>query len=438
MRRYKMNWVQREHQIANRVNSFSDSGAFAFRALAFALALCMMLLLSGNAFAGANHSAASIKQVEPMFDGVVAVLYSDGTVRVAGDSRLSDIVGNWSNVARIQYSRWSPYCDRLFIYGLTEDGTVLTSEGNIPDWSHMKDVLFFKQGVVGVTEDGNVLTMGTWKDTSILTNLTDVQELAYWGGFGGWPCLKKDGSVYFLLDGGPFKWEEEDASPVQVGNCWVHKWSNVKEIYFTGHSLYAIKNDGTVEGTLKDTYAGLRDIVKAVDVHDSVIGISADGRLLTDTGGNIFTNTGAWVIAEPGTPYYGGEVDISQFNQVRDIAYNKRGLFLLNQDGTVEAIDINDWDLREWNNIKKICAVLYWGQDDLTRCATVLYGIRQDGTVITNYATEWTGIQKVTDQYYGWKLQDMYVGWSGVIGLTTDGELVGDGAYKNVDFSIFN
>lgn len=433
-----MNWVQREHQIANRVNSFSDSGAFAFRALAFALALCMMLLLSGNAFAGANHSAASIKQVEPMFDGVVAVLYSDGTVRVAGDSRLSDIVGNWSNVARIQYSHWSPYCDRLFIYGLTEDGTVLTSEGNIPDWSHMKDVLFFKQGVVGVTEDGNVLTMGTWKDTSILTNLTDVQELAYWGEFGGWTCLKKDGSVYFLLDGGPFKWEEEDASPVQVGNCWVHKWSNVKEIYFTGHSLYAIKNDGTVEGTLKDTYAGLRDIVKAVDVHDSVIGISADGRLLTDTGGNIFTNTGAWVIAEPGTPYYGGEVDISQFNQVRDIAYNQSGLFLLNRDGTVEAIDIINWDFCEWNDIKKIYVVSYWGQDALRRHATVLYGIRQDGTVITNYATEWSGIQKVTDQYRSWKLQDMYVGWSGVIGLTTDGELVGDGAYKNVDFSIFN
>lgn len=47
-------------------------------------------------------------------------------------------------------------------------------------------------------------------------------------------------------------------------------------------------------------------------------------------------------------------------------------------------------------------------------------------------------MQTVTDQYRGWKLQDIYTGNGGVVGLTMDGKLVGDGIYENVDFSVFD
>lgn len=42
--------------------------------------------------------------------------------------------------------------------------------------------------------------------------------------------------------------------------------------------------------------------------------------------------------------------------------------------------------------------------------------------------------QSTTDSYCGWKLQDIYDGEGGVVGLTVDGNLVGDGIYADLDF----
>jgi len=169
-----------------------------------------------------------------------------------------------------------------------------------------------------------------------------------------------------------------------------------------------------------------------LDYEDWLFGISADGRLLTYNGGNIYTNTGDMMVDIPGSPYYGGEVDINQFDQVADIVACW-GLILLNKDGTVDAVGASpSWDLSDWNHIEKV-----YGTSDSDWESVTLYGIKQDGSVIATRYNWDRMMQTVTDQYRGWKLQDMYPGTGGVIGLTMDGTLVGDGIYENVDFSVF-
>ena len=395
----------------------ANPGHFLPRIVAAAMALCMVLLLSGNAQAGSFRLTAAFEQVLPLSDGAVAVLYTDGTVRVAGNARLSRVADNWSGVCQLYYQNWSPFGEGPMLVGLTEGGSVVTTEGNLPEWKNVVKLRFCYQGIVGITKDGRVLTCGTWEDPSYLTDLTNVEDLVYSGIQDMWGCLKKDGKVVYAGVG-------FDSTQVQ--------WTNVRELRDSGHAFYVIKKDASVDGNMEATYSGLRNAVKVVSYNDYLFGISGNGKLLTHNGGNIYTNFGSLMVDVPGCPYYAGEVDISRFTQVKDIL-PFRGLILLNKDGTVRAIGETEWSLGAWSQIEQVC-----GYYDSDAQRAMLYGLRRDGTVIANEFCYSDGRQNVNDQYRGWKLRDMYVGWGGVIGLTTDGKLVGDGAYRNVDFSIFN
>ncbi len=363
-----------------------------------------------------------IAQVLPLEDGSVAVRYSDGTVRVSENSPLYGTVSGWNDVEQLYCYVTYEWTDGEMLeyptlFGLTKRGSVLSTDGKTPGWSNIKELLFSWQGIVGVTNDGKVLTHGEWEDPSFLTNLTEVETLVNNG--ETWGCLKKDGSVKFVSAD-----LYEDSNPTH--------WRNVKELRASDHGFYAIMKDGTLEGQFDDTYAGLRDAVKVVDFEDWIFGISKDGRLLTHSGGNIYTNLGDMMVDVPGLPYYGEEVDIHRFDRVRDIV-PFWGLIVLNEDGTAEHIgEYPHWDLGDWNDVQKICGC------DSGESTTNLYGIQRDGSVVMNRYDWYQDEQIVTTQYRGWKLQDIYAGNEGIVGLTTDGKMVGDGIYENVDFSVFD
>lgn len=395
------------------------------KVLLLILTLSMVLALCA---CSQPKQSAEIKQVLPAENGIVAVLYSDGTVRVAGNTRLSEAVENWSSVEQLYYQRnfeWinGEFSDKSYIISLTRDGLVLSTAGDFSDWRNVKELHCTSRGVIGVTEEGSVLVDRAWMEESskdALTGMYDVDTLVYSDIQSTVACLKKDGSVQFVYEYG-------NSDP---DICW----NNVKEIRDSGHAFYVIKKDGTVAGGLEESYPGLKNAVKIVDYCDWIFGVSADGRLLTHNGGNIFTNFGDWHVVVPGSPdnWYTGEVDIGTFDQVEDIVVFG-GLILLNKDGTVDSIgEYPSWDLSDWKDIQKVC-----GTVDSNWNTTTLYGIHQDGTVIlTSYNRE-KMVQTVMDQYRGWNLQDIYPGVDGVVGLTADGNLVGDGVYENVDFSIF-
>ena len=366
-----------------------------------------------------------ITQVLPVEDGSVAVHYSDGTVRVSENSPFWGAILGWSDVERLYYNVTYDWTDGEMLeypalFGLTKDGSVLCTDGKLSGWSNVKELHFTWQGIVGVTYDGRVLAEGDWENPSVLTGLTDVEYLLTSNYSGVWGCLKKDGSVEFI----------SDSAYVET---YASHWRNVKELRASDHGYYAIMKDGTVEGQFDDTYVGLRGAAKVVAFEDWLFGISSDGQLLTHSGGNIYLNAGDLAVADPGSHEYGGEVDISRFNQVKDIV-TFRGLILLNKDGTVQFLGAYpEWDFRDWYDIQKVYGV--WDKEGIVE---KLYGIRQDGSVIVNQYDQSTSNHRVIDQYRGWKLKDMYCAEGGVIGLTTDGELVGDGIYENVDFSVFD
>ena len=385
--------------------------------------------LSENGSTGvtAQSMAAEVRQVLPIEDGSVAVLYADGTVRTSENSQFSEDVQNWKNVKQIYYNKvldWrdGEWYEESSLVGLTESGSVLATDGSLSGWSNVKELLFTWQGAVGVTNDGCILVDRTWEDEisqTALAGMKNVETLVYSDIQSTFACLKKDGTVYLISENGYL-------DPYEI------HWNNVKEVHDSGHSFYVIKMDGTVDGGVEDDQSGLNSAVKVVDYEDWLFGISADGRLLTYNGGNIYTNTGDMMVDIPGSPYYGGEVDINQFDQVADIVACW-GLILLNKDGTVDAVGASpSWDLSDWNHIEKV-----YGTSDSDWENVTLYGIKQDGSVIATRYNWDRMIQTVTDQYRGWKLQDIYPGIGGVIGLTVDGTLVGDGIYENVDFSVF-
>lgn len=389
------------------------------------LTLSMILLLCGCSL---PKQSVEIKQVLPAEDGTVAVLFSDGTVNAAGNTQLSEAVENWSSVEQLYFqhdSDWinGEFSDESYILGLTKGGSVLSTSGDFSDWRNVKELHCTSHGIIGVTKEGRVLVDRAWTDESSkadLAGICDVDTLVHSDIQDIIACLKKDGSVQFVYEYG---FSEPDI-----------RWNGVKEIRDSGHAFYVIKKDGTVDGGLEESYPGLKDAVKIVDYCDWIFGVSADGRLLTHNGGNIFTNLGDWRVDVPGSPenWYTGEVDVSSYNQVEDIVVFG-GLILLNKDGTVDSIgEYPSWDLSDWKDIKKVYCTA-----DSNWNTTTLYGIHQDGTVILTRYNREKMVQTVIDAYCGWNLQDIYPGVDGVVGLTKDGELVGDGIYEGIDFSLF-
>lgn len=353
-----------------------------------------------------KQETAILCQVVPMYDGSVAALYTDGTVRVAGNDAFAETVSNWRQVTALYDTIYSDLCDGPLLAGITESGEVLTTAGPIPGFADVKELHFHWKGIVGVTHDGKVLTHGNWENDTFFSSLNDVKALANMG--DEWGCLKKDGSVVFNYG---------------------ESWTNVKELRVSDHGFYAIKNDGTVVSQFELSCSGLIGAVKVVDFEDWLFGISPDGKLLTQSGGSIYTNTGDMRIDEPGLPYYGEEIDIRRYQQVADII-PFQGLILINKDGTAEHIGANPcWDLSVWSHARKVCGT--YSSEGFAN----LYSIQQDGSVVLNQYN-WVD-QTVTTNYRGWVLEDMYAGRDGVVGLTSEGTLVGDGIYENVDFSVF-
>lgn len=366
---------------------------------------------------------AEITQVLPVDDGSIASLYIDGTVRVSENSPFWGKVSDWKNVEKLYYNKtyeWNRGGSLEFpvLFGLTKDGSVLSTDGSLSGWSNVKEMHFDWQGIVGVTYDGKVLADGDWEDSSFLTDLIDVEHLVFGDYQDIWGCLGKNGNVTIHGNG---------VDPNKV------RWSDVKELRSSGHAFYVIKNNGTVDGGVEDDQSGLNGAAKIVDFEDWLFGIADDGKLLTYNGGNICLNAGALAVEEPDSRDYGGEVDIHQFDQVKDIV-PFGGLVLLNKDGTVQFLGAYpEWDFSGWQDIQRVYAT-----EDKEGIVRSVYGIRKDGSVLVNQYDGSTGRYTAKDQYCGWKLQELYCVNGGVIGLTTEGKLVGDGIYANVDFSVFD
>lgn len=343
--------------------------------------------------------AGDVAQVEVLFSNVVVVLRTDGTVDIAGNSELAAKTASWDNVVKLVTGYDS-------IAGIRADGTAVCSICDISGWRDIEDIYIHWNGVAGIKTDGTVVTAGTWDeeyDPSGWTNikrLYDVEETSTIG-------LKRDGTII---------------KSNSQNNSAVTGWKNVEEIYDgpEGYHYYARLSDGSFVNTTGENMVGLKGCKKTA-ADRFVFGVSPDGRLLTQTG-KLYTDGGE-IHVEPESPYY-EEIDISQYTNIRDIV-GGFGIILLKKDGTVDWIDRwTNWDLRSWNQIEKI----------YTDWSGHAYGIHKDGSVIV--ADSQGGASR--NNYMDWKLKELFVGDGGVVGLTTDGRLVGDGTFNSSFLSSLN
>ena len=345
--------------------------------------------------------AGRIAQVVPMRSGVVAVLYTDGTVGVAGDETLAQTTAGWTNVIRL-------YCGEEDGLGaLCGDGTALSTSYDLSGWTDLKELHFKWSGVAGLTQDGRVLSAGRWEEGCDPAGMEDIRSITFWHQ----TCfaVKNDGTVVC-------------ADPYSGGDCV--QWKNVRELRATAHDLHAILEDGSVVNGLSEDTSGLWGAVKTVDYNDWLFGLSADGQLLTENG-QLYAYGGIFSM-DPSLGEYSPEtaVDISRYKNIKDFLMCG-SLLMLKYDGTVEVINCSaQWDFSAWEDIVSI----YGGMD--ADWVYRIYGVRQDGSVVV-MMDENDPLE--LDNYLGWRVRELFRGFDGMVGITPNGRIVGDGAYATTD-----
>lgn len=334
--------------------------------------------------------AGDVAQVEVLYSDAVVVLRTDGTVDVAGNSELAAKAASWDNIVKI-----IPGSDS--IAGVRADGSAVCTICDISGWTDIEDLYIHWGGIAGIKTDGTVVTAGTWEDEydpSGWKNIKKLYDLGEYATIG----LKRDGTV---LISDPQNHSE------------VTEWNNVEEMYgLEGYQICARQNDGSFINTIEEDMSGLKGCIK-IAIDRFVFGVSPDGRLHTQTG-KLYTDGGE-IHVECQEPYY-EEIDLSRYTNIRDIVGGP-GIIMLKKDGTVDWIDHwTSWDFRSWNQIERIYTDWYGHA----------YGIRKDSSVIVANSQDGTS----RSNYMEWKLKELFIGDGGVVGLTTDGRLVGDGAFS--------
>lgn len=346
------------------------------------------------------------------WESVVAfALYEDGTVGVACREEYRPhyaSVSQWRNITEIWMADWGTE-----IWGLTEDGTVVTTSG--ADVSHLRNVRDLVDGYVLMT-DGSMERLGSGEKLPVGDGkeILPVHPDYDWGTW----VLCEDGSVYGL------NFTDELGNYV---DCERQALEDIQDIAILNLGLCAYQSDGTIHyATLApEVLDRLQGCVKIGEIFGFWFGITENGELKAGS--------------DDAMAYLEQTVESGEFRTsgirdmlTRDQQMRNSGLFFLYEDGTLcSASPELNHIIRNWNDIEKIA--WYEGYDTMT-----LYALRKDGSVIAveSGAGFFEPAPAVYENYKGWILEDMYVEpFSGCIGVCPDGSLVGDYVFGGLDFS---
>ena len=366
--------------------------------------------------------AGDIAQVLPMEYGAVAVLYTDGTVGVAGNKELEELVSAWKNVVQLYLGT-----EEGTLAARKDDGTAVSTEYDLSGWHDVKELYVCWQGIAGLTEHGEIIAVGPW-EYSNPDGWTKIRD--FWISDGDCFGLKEDGTIIC----------EEQSYYERILS-----WENIRQLYFTP-DIFAVLEDGSVVANYGDDYNHILDnlqgAVKFID-NGWPFALSADGRLLAVTAeedwvynnGDYFTTTEHENVDDYPNIY----IHDIRFQNIKDI-YEHHALVMLKYDGTVETVNIDHyWDLGEWKDIETILTTHTYNHEwgDTPR----IYGVKKDGSVIVA-ESEYNEESITMDNYLGWRVLKLFkgenerYGLESVVGITPEGTLVGDGYYADTDFSV--
>lgn len=195
----------------------------------------------------------------------------------------------------------------------------------------------------------------------------------------------------------------------------VEKWSNLVSISGSGAHIVGLKSDGTVlaEGTQgfnRDEIKKWKDIIQINANQNYTVGLRKDGTIIY-SGDNAFN-------------YNDRVVDVSDFINIKKIYSSNQILAGLREDGTVKLIEVAT--NLTFGKLKKeeLKEVESWTDiTDISLGYGFIIGLKTDGTVVgvgnNKYGQldidQWNGIQKVITS------------GESTIGLKTDGTVVATG-----------
>lgn len=315
-------------------------------------------------YAAAEALLAEGKNIEAAMTFGRASGYSDATERS---------LELWNSIAK----RNTICASQYYVTAILDDGTVRyqgTNNWNQSDastWSDIVDLAADVSHVVGVKQDGTVVTAGvyaeviagrldtsSWKDV-VLVKTAGEHTVG----------LKADGSVIAIGSN-------------EHGQCNVSAWQDIVHIMVDREYTIGLREDGTLlfagNTDLYDFYEVKKwnDIIDICSLETYSIGLKSDGTIITTSSiGKNMKNK------------------LSQWTDIVAISAGYEHVVGLKADGTVVAVGDNYYDqceVNEWKNIVAICAGGY---------RTV--GLRMDGMILDvgkiDYegadATIWTDIK---------------------------------------------
>lgn len=358
--------------------------------------------------------AGDIMQIMPLYQGI-AVLRADGTIDVAGNSDLSDKTASWNNICKMFYGNGD-------IVGLREDRTVVSTEKDLSNWENIEEIYFGTNTIVGRTVDGTVVSEGFEDPAYDPAGWTDIEQLVLcrWNFYG----LKKDGTVCFA---------DPMIYHVQAQN--ILSWNHIEKLIYHDYELFAVTKDGTVYSEQDSQPISQLKGLDRMAKMSNVVGISSDGRLLTETG-KLYATDG-FISTDPWEGEYimsGGGIEIllSECTDISEAYDLGNSIVFLKTDGTVEAKNIwGAWDFSNWKNIQKIVF------QDVDYLPAIAFGLQEDGRVV---ATK-NGEDISSGPHTQWRLKELINCPEGIIGITEDGKIVeiaGDGGYSEQILSQLN
>lgn len=244
--------------------------------------------------------------------GHTLVLKSDGTVQAIGNNEHGECnVSSWTNIVDI-------CAGSSHSVGIKEDGTVVATGCNdygqcdVSSWSNIVYIAAGNFHTVGVKADGTVVAVGS--------NHNGGCEVSSWRNVVA-VGVTQTGTVGLTADGKILNTKYEELN-----------WSGISTISVGEYLAIGLKNNGTVvigdpwdhdSMLYADAYERFSNIISVEAGRDCVLGITADGRVVT----------------APGFDYHG----VSEWTDICMIAAGSSHIVGLKSDGTLVAAGSNYW-----------------------------------------------------------------------------------------------
>jgi serine/threonine protein kinase/alpha-tubulin suppressor-like RCC1 family protein len=353
-------------------------------------------------------------------------LKSDGTVLIAGNGNSDIDVSNWKQVVSLSIGN-------NYVAGLLSNGRVIvtgdcdTIKNSIGGWTDIECIASGDETLFAKKKDGSIIYTAYEYGNVTLADFTNLKDMVCRDGY--MMGLKEDGTVVsYGMSGNDF------------GISDLSDWNAIKDIAGNDEAAVALKEDGTIliKGDGYQDALNWTDIVQVVMTDNILAGLKEDGTVVISTTLDMENiSSESWENIEYlSAGYSQGIVGVTQNgtlvstyaelneneNNIANVAYGDNHIAIVYEDGTVSVknkygniVSSSYGNVSTWRDIVGVAC----GESHTI-------GLKSDGTVSASGSNSngqcdvgsWSDVEKV------------YASSSYTVGITADGELLRAGKLK--------